>query len=141
MNIRFTIVTLALLVLFTDAAVVRNKRSFKSYFENYLDEMATSACAGMAKKTGVYMGVRRACTSGATCKRICQSLKLLGRLPGGTRNSDCVESFHVYERQPSLADSKLSDTDVNKIGQAIYRYKSCYANGCGPNYCCCRGYY
>ena len=45
--------------------------------------MATSACAGMATKTGVYMGVRRACKFGVTCNHICKSLKVTGKLPGG----------------------------------------------------------
>ncbi|XP_046855340.1 uncharacterized protein LOC124448375 [Xenia sp. Carnegie-2017] len=137
MNGGSTIVRLALFLLLTGAA----HGSFKSYFENYFDEMATSACAAIATKSGAYMGVRRTCSkSSASCATICQSL--IGTLPGGTKHSECVDSFHVYKHQPSLAVNKNADTDVDKIGQAIYRYFSCNEkNYCGPNYCCCRAFY
>lgn len=51
----------------------RKKRSFKSYFENYLDEMATSACVAMGSKGGLYFAVRRKCGTFASCKEICKS--------------------------------------------------------------------
>ncbi|XP_046855309.1 uncharacterized protein LOC124448341 [Xenia sp. Carnegie-2017] len=137
MNGGSTIVRLALFLLLTGAA----HGSFESYFENYLDEMATSACAALGKEHGVYLGVRRACSkSSPNCASICRSL--IGTVPGRTKHSECVDSFHVYKNQPSLAVNKHADTDVGKVGQAIKRYFSCNVKySCGPNYCCCRAYY
>ena len=54
-------------------------------------------------------------------------------------NSVCVDSLHVYKQHTSLAENKDQETDINKVGITIYRYKSCHDRGCGPNYCCCTG--
>ncbi|XP_028405433.1 uncharacterized protein LOC114527920 [Dendronephthya gigantea] len=125
----------------------RAKRGFKSYFENYLDEMATSACVAMGSTGSLYFAVRRTCTSSNTqnCHSLCTSHQVRKEAqiwnPNKLLNSKCVESLHVYKGRPSLADNKNADTDVNKVGLAIYRYHSCHSSSCGPNYCCCSGPY
>ena len=123
----------------------RTKRGFKSYFENYLDEMANSACVAMGTKGGLYFAVRRECKAGPSCYSICTSntIRKQGQIWDKNKllDTECVESLHVYKQRPSLADNKDQDTDVNKVGLAIYRYKTCHTTGCGPNYCCCTGPY
>ncbi len=59
----------------------RKKRSFHSYFENYLDEMATSVCTSLAKAGGYTFTVRRACVLGPSCHHICTSATIKKQLP------------------------------------------------------------
>ncbi|CAB4005664.1 Hypothetical predicted protein [Paramuricea clavata] len=144
----FAVLIVVYFLNLTDAAskplvIERKKRSFKSYFENYFDEMATSACVAMGSKRGLYFAVRRKCGSFASCKEICTSYTIRRQAqiwdPSKLLHSSCVESLHIYKNRPSLADNKKADTDVNKVGLTIYRYKTCNSRGCGPNYCCCTG--
>ena len=55
-------------------ANIRMKRSFRSYFNNYFDEMATSACVAIGHDAGLYFAVRRHCGLVApSCYDICKS--------------------------------------------------------------------
>ena len=73
-------------VLSTDAAasshdegetLTRFRRGFRSYFYNYLDEIAMSICASIPSEgPGLMYAVRRTCGEKATCKDICTDSKL-----------------------------------------------------------------
>jgi len=119
----------------------RNRRGFRSYFYNYLDEIAMSVCASIPSEgPGLLYAVRRTCGEKSTCKDICTDQKLRHQGPKEVQSLQwaCSESLHVYKRQPSLADNYEDYTDSHKLGLAIYRHYSCTIGGCGPNYCCCR---
>jgi len=119
----------------------RYRRGFRSYFYNYLDEIAMSICASIPSEgPGLLYAVRRTCGEKATCKDICTDPKLRKQGPKEVQSLQwgCSESLHVYKRQPSLADNYEDYTDSHKLGLAIYRHYSCTIGGCGPNYCCCR---
>lgn len=119
----------------------RDRRGFRSYFYNYLDEIAMSICASIPSEgPGLLYAVRRTCGEKATCKDVCTDPKLRKQGPKEVQNLQwaCSESLHVYKRQPSLADNYEDYTDSHKLGLAIYRHYSCTIGGCGPNYCCCR---
>lgn len=120
---------------------MRFRRGFRSYFYNYLDEIAMSICASIPSEgPGLLYAVRRTCGEKATCKEICTDPKLRKQGPKEVQNLQwaCAESLHVYKRQPALADNYEDYTDSHKLGLAIYRHYSCTIGGCGPNYCCCR---
>ena len=77
-NLQFSIHSLSLIIncdnFVHSVANKRIKRSFRSYFDNYLDEMATSACVAIGNDAGLYFAVRRACGSyGPSCNDICTS--------------------------------------------------------------------
>jgi len=119
----------------------RQRRGFRSYFYNYLDEIAMSVCASIPSEgPGLLYAVRRTCGEKSTCKDICTDQKLRHQGPKEVQSLQwaCSESLHVYKRQPSLADNYEDYTDSHKLGLAIYRHYSCTIGGCGPNYCCCR---
>jgi len=119
----------------------RSRRGFRSYFYNYLDEIAMSVCASIPSEgPGLLYAVRRTCGEKSTCKDICTDQKLRHQGPKEVQSLQwaCSESLHVYKRQPSLADNYEDYTDSHKLGLAIYRHYSCTIGGCGPNYCCCR---
>jgi hypothetical protein len=119
----------------------RSRRGYRSYFYNYLDEIAMSICAALPSEgPGLIYAVRRTCGEKATCKDICtdHALKKQGPKEVQSLQWACQESLHVYKRQPSLADNYEEYTDSHKLGLAIYRHYSCTIGGCGPNYCCCR---
>ncbi|XP_004210545.1 uncharacterized protein LOC100202164 isoform X2 [Hydra vulgaris] len=119
----------------------RDRRGFRSYFYNYLDEIAMSICASIPSEgPGLLYAVRRTCGEKSTCKDICTDPKLRKQGPKEVQSLiwACSESLHVYKRQPSLADNYEDYTDSHKLGLAIYRHYSCTIGGCGPNYCCCR---
>ena len=82
----------------------------------------------------------RTCGEKPDCKHICTEESLHQQAPSEIRNLtwDCIESLHVYKRQPALADNYDEDTDPHKLGLAVFRHYSCTVSGCGPNYCCCR---
>eukprot|EP00794_Sanderia_malayensis_P020642 gene20642-22677_t len=122
-------------------SLVRNRRGFRSYFYNYLDEIAMSICASIPSEgPGLLYAVRRTCGEKATCQEICTDAKLRKQGPKEVQSLQwtCSESLHVYKRQPALADNYEDYTDSHKLGLAIYRHYSCKIGGCGPNYCCCR---
>ena len=55
----------------------RVRRGFRSYFYNYLDEIAMSICASIPSEgPGLLYAVRRTCGEKATCKDICTDPKL-----------------------------------------------------------------
>ena len=55
----------------------RSRRGFRSYFYNYLDEIAMSICASIPSEgPGLLYAVRRTCGEKATCKDICTDVKL-----------------------------------------------------------------
>jgi len=119
----------------------RSRRGFRSYFYNYLDEIAMSVCASIPSEgPGLLYAVRRTCGEKSTCKDICTDQKLRHQGPKEVQSLQwaCSESLHVYKRQPTLADNYEDYTDSHKLGLAIYRHYSCTIGGCGPNYCCCR---
>ncbi|XP_065069155.1 uncharacterized protein LOC135694375 [Rhopilema esculentum] len=121
--------------------LMRSRRGFRSYFYNYLDEIAMAICASIPSEgPGLLYAVRRTCGEKATCKDICTDAKLRKQGPKEVQNLQwaCTESLHVYKRQPALADNYEDYTDSHKLGLAIYRHYSCTIGGCGPNYCCCR---
>jgi len=124
-----------------EEALTRFRRGFRSYFYNYLDEIAMSICASIPSEgPGLMYAVRRTCGEKATCKDICTDAKLRKQGPKEVQSLQwtCSESLHVYKRQPALADNYEDYTDSHKLGLAIYRHYSCTIGGCGPNYCCCR---
>lgn len=50
----------------------------------------------------------------------------------------CFDSLHVYKNQDEqLRDNYDKDVDTGKIGLHNFRYGTCNAKNCGPNYCCC----
>ena len=58
-------------------ALKRFRRGFRSYFYNYLDEIAMSICASIPSEgPGLIYAVRRTCGEKATCKDICTDPKL-----------------------------------------------------------------
>jgi len=119
----------------------RSRRGYRSYFYNYLDEIAMSICAALPSEgPGLIYAVRRTCGEKPTCKDICTDHALRKQGPKEVQSLQwaCQESLHVYKRQPSLADNYEEYTDSHKLGLAIYRHYSCTIGGCGPNYCCCR---
>jgi hypothetical protein len=126
---------------FSPELLKRNRRGFRSYFYNYLDEIAMSVCASIPSEgPGLLYAVRRTCGEKSTCKDICTDQKLRHQGPKEVQSLQwaCSESLHVYKRQPTLADNYEDYTDSHKLGLAIYRHYSCTIGGCGPNYCCCR---
>lgn len=55
----------------------RSRRGFRSYFYNYLDEIAMSVCASIPSEgPGLLYAVRRTCGEKSTCKDICTDQKL-----------------------------------------------------------------
>lgn len=55
----------------------RSRRGFRSYFYNYLDEIAMSICASIpGEGPGLLYAVRRTCGEKSTCKDICSDPKL-----------------------------------------------------------------
>lgn len=127
--------------VFNTDMLKRTRRGFRSYFYNYLDEIAMSVCASIPSEgPGLLYAVRRTCGEKSTCKDICTDQKLRHQGPKEVQSLQwaCSESLHVYKRQPSLADNYEDYTDSHKLGLAIYRHYSCTIGGCGPNYCCCR---
>jgi len=127
--------------VFNPDMLKRSRRGFRSYFYNYLDEIAMSVCASIPSEgPGLLYAVRRTCGEKSTCKDICTDQKLRHQGPKEVQSLQwaCSESLHVYKRQPSLADNYEDYTDSHKLGLAIYRHYSCTIGGCGPNYCCCR---
>lgn len=101
--------------------------------------MATCAATPM-EGPGLVYAIRRTCGEKEDCRRICSDPKLRQQGPPEVRKLswDCIESLHVYKRQPALADNYDEDTDSHKLGLAVFRHHSCRVAGCGPNYCCCR---
>ena len=56
---------------------MRFRRGFRSYFYNYLDEIAMSICASIPSEgPGLLYAVRRTCGEKSTCKDICMDPKL-----------------------------------------------------------------
>lgn len=124
-----------------DTTLKRSRRGYRSYYYNYLDEIAMSICAALPSEgPGLIYAVRRTCGEKPTCKDICTDHALRKQGPKEVQSLvwACSESLHVYKRQPSLADNYEEYTDSHKLGLAIYRHFSCTIGGCGPNYCCCR---
>lgn len=82
----------------------------------------------------------RTCGEKDDCKHICTDPKLRQQGPKEVQDLtwDCMESIHVYKRQPALADNYDEYTDSHKLGLAVFRHHSCCVSKCGPNYCCCR---
>ncbi|XP_027044420.1 uncharacterized protein LOC113672341 [Pocillopora damicornis] len=120
---------------------LRVRRGFRSYFYNYLDEIAMATCAAIPSNgPGLIYAVRRTCGEKPDCKHICTDKKLREQGPKEVHNLtwDCTESLHVYKRQPALADNYDEYTDSHKLGLAVFRHHSCTVADCGPNYCCCR---
>ncbi|CAH3024075.1 unnamed protein product [Porites evermanni] len=120
---------------------IRVRRGFRSYFYNYLDEIAMATCAAIPSNgPGLIYAIRRTCGEKANCKDICTDPKLRQQGPKEVRKLtwDCTESIHVYKRQPSLADNYDEYADSHKLGLAVFRHHSCAISKCGPNYCCCR---
>ncbi|KXJ23214.1 uncharacterized protein LOC110251028 isoform X2 [Exaiptasia diaphana] len=117
------------------------KRGFGSYFSNsYFDEIAAATCAALPlSRAGHVFPVRRRCSSSSkeTCDQICQSSGVLKQTSWNNNPSKCIESLHVYRNRPDLLPNLKSDTDVGKVGLLVFRYQSCIATSCGPNYCCC----
>ncbi|XP_048586089.1 uncharacterized protein LOC116611361 isoform X1 [Nematostella vectensis] len=123
------------------AMLERHRRGFRSYFYNYLDEIAMSICSAIpADGPGLIYAVRRTCGDKDDCRKICTDPKLREQGPKEVQQLtwNCTESLHVYKRQPSLADNYDNYTDSRKLGLAVFRHHSCTVVGCGPNYCCCR---
>ena len=55
----------------------RERRGFRSYFYNYLDEIAMSICASIPSEgPGLLYAVRRTCGEKSTCRDICTDPKL-----------------------------------------------------------------
>ncbi len=56
----------------------RKRRSFRSYYYNYYDEMAMSICASVPGAARHVFPVRRACTSASktTCAMVCKDPNL-----------------------------------------------------------------
>ena len=123
------------------SVIRRYRRGFRSYFYNYLDEMAMSICASIPSDgPGLIYAVRRTCGEKANCQNICTDSKLRQQGDSEVRRLtwSCTESLHVYKRQPALADNYDKYSDSHKLGLAVFRHHSCTIGGCGPNYCCCR---
>ena len=129
----------------SEVGLKRYRRGFRSYFYNYLDELAMGICASIpAEGPGLNYAVRRTCGEHEllTCKQICTDSRLIQQSPKEVQKLSwtCAESLHVYKRQPALADNYEEYTDSNKLGLAVYRHNSCSVGKCGPNYCCCRAF-
>lgn len=119
----------------------RTRRGYRAYYYNYLDEIAMSICASLPSEgPSLVYAVRRTCGEKETCKDICTDHQLRKQGPKEVQGLawTCLESLHVYKRQPALADNYEEYTDSHKLGLAIYRHYTCTIGGCGPNYCCCR---
>jgi len=118
------------------------KRGFRSYFYNYLDEMAMSICAGVPSRSGGYiLAIRRTCSGSLTCKKLCTASFLFTHNKQDwikSKKWTCLESLHVYKSRPVLSDNFVGYTDSYKLGLQVYRYHTCGQSGCGPNYCCCQ---
>eukprot|EP00092_Neocalanus_flemingeri_P007402 GFUD01007994.1.p2 GENE.GFUD01007994.1~~GFUD01007994.1.p2 ORF type:complete len:132 (+),score=9.73 GFUD01007994.1:79-474(+) len=108
-----------------------------------LDEMATSACVGIAP-AGYHtvVAVRRQCSRVTVdCKKICAQAKPFAANAGFT----CFDSLQVYKDRPILGEriggalEPSPPPDAGEYGPIIHKYGDC-GGSCGPNYCCCRGH-
>ena len=56
----------------------RSRRGFRSYFYNYLDEIAMSICSAIPSEgPGLIYAVRRTCGEKMTCRDICKDKSLM----------------------------------------------------------------
>lgn len=114
---------------------------FRSYFNNYYDEIATSTCTALSASHNVrghIAGVRRACSaSTASCADICTNAK---KTPYFSGTWKCFDALHIYKKpSEDLSDNFEKENDSGKVGLYTYRYGGCGGSFCGPNYCCCVG--
>lgn len=98
---------------------------------------AQAICGGIETPRGGWVSaVPRKCVSGSqeSCSSVCS------RIPNNAKDTQrksanthiCYNSIHVYSQDYS--------THPNFAGLKTYKYNSCAASGCGPNYCCCLSY-
>ena len=65
---------------------VIHRRGFRSYFNNYLDEMAMAICASIPSDgPSLVYAVRRTCGEKATCRDSCTDAKLREQGPSEFR--------------------------------------------------------
>mmetsp|Transcript_18792 Transcript_18792/g.29137 ORF Transcript_18792/g.29137 Transcript_18792/m.29137 type:complete len:712 (-) Transcript_18792:47-2182(-) len=94
--------------------------------------VAEAACTSMApnRKSGWTYAVRRQCAGRETCDTLCKKKnESQAKSEGKNNRLYCLNSLHIYGQQPT--------SQPYRIGLRTYKYNSCRASGCGPNYCCC----
>merc|ERR550534_3300652 len=75
----------------------RSRRGFRSYFYNYLDEIAMSVCASIPSEgPGLLYAVRRTCGEKSTCKDICTDQKRFNRYNGHVPNPSTCTSVNQH---------------------------------------------
>merc|ERR550534_1509880 len=98
----------------------RSRRGFRSYFYNYLDEIAMSVCASIPSEgPGLLYAVRRTCGEKSTCKDICNDQKKCNLCNGHALNPFTFTS--ASHRSPTTTKiTLLLVLDVLTSGRCRY---------------------